>query len=233
MGHHFYWAGEPAIWIALGSTFSMLEVIPLLVMLVRAGREYRAIRDAGGAFPQRTAFRFFTWAAIWNFLGAGILGGIINPPIASYYEHGTFLTLAHAHSSMFGVFGLLALGLVYLGVRAMIPSEVWNDRAATWVLRLFNAAIALWLALNLIPIGVGQVVAVIDRGYWYARSLDFYEHWVVFEWLRLAGDVAFIAAGGLMLSDLVQKLRIARKAPKASSPGYQPEQLSAGDSVRS
>jgi nitric oxide reductase subunit B len=30
----------------------------------------------------------------------------------NYYEHGTFLTLNHAHTALFGAFGLLAIGLV-------------------------------------------------------------------------------------------------------------------------
>ena len=158
-----------------------------------------------------------------------ILGGIINPPIASYYEHGTFLTLAHAHSSMFGVFGLLALGLVYFGVRAMTPTEGWSDRLPMWTLRLFNAAIVLWLALNLIPIGIAQVVAVVDHGYWYARSLAFYDKWIILQWLRLAGDGAFMAAGLVMLWDVAQKLRAGRRPeePAALRAGGPPSVRSA------
>ncbi len=87
MGHHFYWVGEPAVWLALGATFSMVEVIPLGFLIWRAWHEYRAVRAAGREFPQRTAFMFFTSAAVWNVLGAGLIGAIVNPPLVNYYEH--------------------------------------------------------------------------------------------------------------------------------------------------
>ena len=205
-GHHLYWVGDPAAWLALGAMFGLLEVIPLGFMMVRAWREYRAVRTAGRAFPQRTAFLFFTGAAVWNIVGAGVLGGILNPPLVNYYEHGTFLTLAHAHASLFGVFGMLALGLVYLGLRGRTEAASWDDRLSLWVLRSFHAAIALWLALNLLPIGVAQVSDVLTNGYAHARSLAFYDHWTLVQWFRLAGDGVFLAAGALLLVDVGLKL---------------------------
>jgi nitric oxide reductase subunit B len=81
----FYWVGDPAVWLSLGAMFGMLEVIPLVFMVIRAWREYRAVCAAGKTFPQHTAFGFFTAAAVSNLAGAGILGGIINPPIVNYY----------------------------------------------------------------------------------------------------------------------------------------------------
>ncbi len=211
-GHHYYWVGEPAVWIALGSMFSFLEVIPLGVMMVGAWREYRAVRAAGRDFPQRTAFMYFTGAAVWNVLGAGVLGGIINPPIMSYFEHGQFLTLAHGHASMMGTFGLLAIGLLYFSVRGMVPTERWSDRVPQWALGCFHGAIVLWLALNILPIGFAQLASGIEHGFWYSRSLAFYDDWTVFQWLRMPGDVAFGLGGLLVLLDLAAKLRFRRPA---------------------
>jgi nitric oxide reductase subunit B len=211
-GHHYYWVGEPAVWIALGSMFSFLEVIPLGVMMIQAWREYRAVRAAGQDFPQRTAFMYFTGAAIWNVVGAGVLGGIINPPIMSYFEHGQFLTLAHAHASMMGTFGLLAIGLLYFCVPGMVPTERWSDRLGQWALVSFNAAIVLWLVLNILPIGFAQLAASIDHGYWYSRSLAFYDDWTLLQWLRMPGDMAFGLGGLLVLMDLTAKLRFRRPA---------------------
>jgi nitric oxide reductase subunit B len=211
-GHHYYWVGEPAVWIALGSMFSFLEVIPLGVMMIQAWREYRAVRAAGQDFPQRTAFLYFTGAAIWNVVGAGVIGGMINPPIMSYFEHGEFLTLAHGHASMMGVFGLLAIGLVYFCLRGMVASDRWSDRLGQWALVSFNAAIVLWLVLNILPIGFAQLVSAIDHGYWYSRSLAFYDDWTLFQWLRMPGDMAFGLGGLLVLVDLLAKLRFRRPA---------------------
>ena len=213
MGHHFYWVGEPAMWLALGAVFGILEVIPLVVLLVRAWHEYRAISAAGGTFSHRTAFYFFVSASVWNFVGAGVVGGLINPPIVSYYEHGTFLTSLHGHASMFGAFGLLGLGLLYLAVRGMVATEHWSDRWPLRALALFNASIVLWLVLQLAagrcrPVGGDRWT----RATAYARSLDFYNTVVIWQWLRLPGDAAFLAGGAIMFVDLVAKLRHRRAA---------------------
>jgi len=215
MGHHFYWIGEPALWVALGGMFSMAEVIPLIFLLVRAWGEVRLVRAAGEAFPQRLAFGFFTAAAVWNFLGAGVLGGIINPPIVSYFEHGQFLTSAHGHASMFGAFGMLALGLVYFAVRSMVPSDRWSDRLGIWALVSFNAAIVLWLVLNLLPVGIPQLLATIENGFAYARSLAFYDTVVFFQWARLPGDLAYLAGALLLVVDLYRKFWLWRDAQLA------------------
>jgi nitric oxide reductase subunit B len=210
MGHHFYWIGEPALWVALGGMFSMAEVIPLIFLLVRAWQELRLIRATGEAFPQRVAFGFFTAAAAWNFVGAGVLGGVINPPIVSYFEHGQFLTSAHGHASMFGAFGMLALGLVYFSVRSMLPADRWSDRLGFAALISFNAAIVLWLALNLLPVGIPQVLATIENGYAYSRSLAFYETVGIWQWARLPGDLAYLAGAVMLLADLARKFWIWR-----------------------
>jgi nitric oxide reductase subunit B len=67
-----------------------------------------------------------------------LLGEVINPPISNYYEHGEFLTLAHAHAAMMGVFGILAFGLIYSCLREMVRADFWDDRLSTWVLHCFN-----------------------------------------------------------------------------------------------
>jgi len=211
-GHHYYWVGEPSIWLGLGAMFSFLEVIPLGVMMAQAWREYRRGWSGKVKTPQRAAFLYFTGAAVWNVIGAGIIGGIINPPIMSYFEHGEFLTVAHGHASMFGVFGLLAIGLLYFCLPGLIRRERWDDRLAIAAFACFNSAIVLWLLLNILPVGFGQVVSTINHGYWYSRSLAFYDDWTLFQWLRMPGDIAFGLGGLILFADVVLKLRYRRRA---------------------
>lgn len=211
VGHHYYWVADPAGWMALGSMFSIMEIVPLSVMMIGAWNEYRQIRKAGKRFPQRVAFLFFTSAAVWNLVGAGLLGEIINPPIINYYEHGEFMTLAHAHASMMGVFGILAFGLVYYCLREMVKTEFWSDKLSTRVMHCFNAGIVLWVVLNLAPIGILQYIATINHGYWYARSLEFYNQMIAWQWGRLPGDVVFLVGIILAFVDIVQKLRHRRQ----------------------
>lgn len=210
IGHHYYWIGDPAVWLGLGGVFSALELIPLVVMMAAAWAHYRVARPD---FPQRVAFSAFMSAALWNVVGAGALGFIINPPLLNYFAHGGFLTLAHAHASMFGVFGMLAIGLVYFGAR-YLAVRPWSDRLGLLAVRLFNVSIVLWLVLNLIPIGAAQLLATLEHGYAYARSVAFYDQWTVLQWARLPGDVVFLVAGAVFLVDLVRMFALPQRTPR-------------------
>ncbi|MCY0884334.1 MAG: cbb3-type cytochrome c oxidase subunit I, partial [Firmicutes bacterium] len=209
-GHHMYWIGEPWIWLSLGSMFSFLEVLPLILLVVDTVEQARIMRRQG-SFPHRVGYLYLQGSAFWNFVGAGVFGGLINAPLMNYYEHGTFLTLAHAHAAMFGAFGLLGLALVYFALRYQVGEEGWGERAAVWAFWLFNAGIVLWLLLNFWPIGFQQLMAVYQHGYAYARSLAFYNTTVLWQWLRLPGDILFGVGALVMGLDWVVKVRRAAR----------------------
>jgi nitric oxide reductase large subunit len=65
------------------------------------------------ASKQRWAIAFLIAVGVWNFVGAGVFGFLINTPIVSYFEIGTGLTANHGHAAMFGVFGMLGLAGLY------------------------------------------------------------------------------------------------------------------------
>jgi nitric oxide reductase subunit B len=116
-GHHLYWGGGPSLWVPLGSMFSFIEVLPLVLLVLEAIQQYGLIK-AHHDFNYRLAYIYIIGAAFWNFVGAGVFGGgTLNAPLVNYYEHGTFLTLSHAHTALFGAFGLLAIGLIYFCLR--------------------------------------------------------------------------------------------------------------------
>ena len=116
-GHHLYWAGGPSMWVPMGSMFSFIEVLPLVLLIIEAINHYRLIK-AHQEFKYRLAYTYVIGAAFWNFVGAGVFGGgTLNAPLVNYYEHGTFLTLNHAHTALFGAFGELAIGLIYFCLR--------------------------------------------------------------------------------------------------------------------
>ncbi len=68
---------------------------------------------------------------VWNFIGAGIFGFLINLPIVSYYEVGTNLTPNHGHAALMGVFGMLALALVVFALRQMSDDAHWSASRST------------------------------------------------------------------------------------------------------
>ncbi len=208
-GHHYYWAGESSIWLSLGSTFSFLEVLPLMLLVNEALEQYNEIWKGRQNFPYKVAFMFILGSAAWNFIGAGVMGGgALNAPLISYYEHGTFITLNHAHSALFGAFGLFALGIVYFCLRYAAGDRCkWSDTLGIWAFWLYNIGLILMMVLNLLPVGYLQVMDVYNNGFWHARSMDFYNTVVTWQWLRMPGDVIFAVGAVVMSVDFIIKAR--------------------------
>ena len=208
VGHHMYWVGEPGMWLSVGSMFSYIEVLPLVLLVIESLIDQRRLITSQANFPHRVAYLYILGSAFWNFVGAGVLGGgMINAPLVNYYEHGTFLTLAHAHTALFGAFGLIAIGLVYFVLRYIVGQRPWSDTLGVWAFWLYNAGMVLWLVLNFWPIGFAQLAAVYEHGYAYARSLQFYNGTTLWQWLRMPGDIVFALGAVLMAADFIIKLR--------------------------
>lgn len=207
-GHHFYWTGTPDIWVPLGSMFSFIEVLPLLLLVIDA-IEHKQLIHKKGVFHYNLVFLYILGAAFWNFVGAGVFGGgTLNAPLVNYYEHGTFLTLNHAHTSLFGAFGLLGMGLIYFCLRYAAGNRFqWSDRLGIWAFWLYNIGLVLWIVLNFFPIGWAQLMDVYEHGYAHARSLEFYDTTILWQWLRFPGDVVFALGALIMAYDIVVKFK--------------------------
>jgi nitric oxide reductase subunit B len=203
--HHLYFSGAPAENMALGAFFSALEVMPLTFLTVEAWSFLqlgaRQESKSQTPFPHRWAVMFLVAVGFWNFLGAGIFGFLINLPIVSYYEIGTALTANHGHTSMMGVYGMLAVGLALFCLRYLIPAERWNERAAKMSFWGLNIGLAWMSFATLFPLGIRQIYESVNNGYFHARSLDYLSTNTntVIEWLRLPGDAYFIVVGVLPL----------------------------------
>jgi nitric oxide reductase subunit B len=223
-GHHIYWAGGPGMWVPMGSMFSFIEVLPLVLLILDAMENHDIIQRQR-QFRYGLAYTYILGSGFWNFVGAGVFGGgTLNAPLVNYYEHGTFLTLNHAHTSLFGAFGLLAIGLIYFCLRYAAGERAqFGEKLGLIAFWLYNAGLVLWIALNFFPVGWPQLNAVYERGLAYARSLEFYDTTVLWQWLRFVGDVPFALAALLMAFDFLGKLgpmfpRLAERL----SPRYRP-----------
>ena len=199
--HHVYFSGEPAIHMALGAFFSAAEVIPLTFLTLESwsflqlGTQKHS--PSHTPFPHYWAVMFLAAVGFWNFLGAGIFGFLINLPIVSYYEIGTALTANHAHASMMGVYGMLAVGLALFCLRYIVPERLWSDRAARLSFWSLNLGLAWMVFATLFPLGILQLYHSVSVGYFDARSLSYLSNQTnaLLEWLRLPGDVLFIVGG--------------------------------------
>ena len=117
------------------------------------------------------------------------------------------------HAALFGVYGMLGIGLLLLCRRDLPQSVGWSDRMIVWVFWLFNAGLALMVFASLLPQGLVQAVVSFDRGYWYARSPELL-HSPLMEtlvWLRVPGDI-FFAAGAVVLLVFLIRLEIGRRS---------------------
>jgi hypothetical protein len=66
-------------------------------------------------------------------------------------------------------------------------------------------ALSTWIALNFFPVGWTQLNAVYEHEFAYARSVDFYNSTLVWQWMRLPGDVLFAIAALMMSWDFITK----------------------------
>jgi len=134
--------------------FSFIEVLPLVLLILEAMHQHDLIRRHQ-EFKYGLVYTYIIGAAFWNFVGAGVFGGgTLNAPLINYYEHGTFLTLNHPHTSLFGAFGLLGIGLIYFCLRyAAADRARFSDPLGLWAFWLYNAGLVLWIALNFFPLG--------------------------------------------------------------------------------
>jgi nitric oxide reductase subunit B len=191
--HHLYFSGTPTAVMAWGATFSALEIVPLVLVGFEAFENLKL----GTVRPWVRAFRwpiyFFGAVAFWNLVGAGLFGFLINPPIALYYMQGLNTTPVHGHAALYGVYGMLGLGLLLFCMKGFTLDREWKDgslRLAFWAL---NAGLLLMVTLSLLPVGLLQAAASITEGTWYARSADFLQlpYMQTLRWLRVVGDTIF------------------------------------------
>ena len=202
--HHLYFAGSTPAVIALGAVFSALEVVPLTLVGYEAWENIRLARGGHSKTPWVANYKwpiyFFVAVAFWNMVGAGLFGFLINPPVALYYMQGLNLTPVHGHTALFGVYGMLGLGLTLFCLRAIRPGVQWKElplKSAFW---LINLGLSFMVVLSMFPIGILQAVASIQRGTWYARSAEFLQtpSMQTLRWMRVPGDVLFAAGAAIL-----------------------------------
>lgn len=191
--HHLYFSGTPTVALAWGSVFSALEVVPLVLVGFEAMEDLRRSRKTEWVQRYKWPIYFFVSVAFWNMVGAGLFGFMINPPIALYYMQGLNTTPVHGHAALFGVYGMLGIGLMLVCLRALIPGVEWNDGWLRFSFWAMNGGLMAMCVLSLLPVGLLQTWASVDHGYWYARSAEFMQTDLMqtLRWLRVIGDTIF------------------------------------------
>jgi len=193
--HHLYFSGTPTVVLALGSVFSALEVVPLVFVGYEAWENIKLSRAKEWVRNYQWPIYFFVAVAFWNLVGAGLFGFMINPPVALYYMQGLNTTPVHAHAALFGVYGMLGIGLLLFCLRAMNPTLNWNNSTIQFSFWSMNIGLMAMVTISLLPVGLMQTWASVEYGYWYARSAEFLQTdvMITLRWMRAFGDTIFAA----------------------------------------
>lgn len=207
--HHLYFSGTTTPVMAVGATFSALEVVPLIVLGYEAWENYSLQKRADWMQRLKWPLLCFVAVAFWNMLGAGVLGFMINPPISLYYVQGLNTTPTHAHAALFGVYGFLALGFVLLILRYIRPNLQFDEKLMKMAFWTMNIGLALMLFTSLLPVGFIQFYAAATEGLWYARSEAFMQQPLLqnLRWFRTVGDMVFIVGAFAITWQVIKGLR--------------------------
>lgn len=213
--HHLYFSGTPIGVLALGATFSALEVVPLVLIGFEAYHNITLSRATEWLKAYKWPIYCFIAVAFWNLVGAGIFGFLINPPIALYYMQGLNTTPVHGHTALFGVYGMLGIGLMLFALKGMASRNVWKDGTIRFAFWSINIGLMLMVLISVLPVGLMQTWASVKFGMWYARSAEFMNQPIldIFRWLRVIGDTIF-TIGALALGWFVLGLKTGHSVEK-------------------
>ena len=191
--HHLYFTGTSTAVMALGATFSALEIVPLVLVGFEALENLSLSRAQPWVRAYRWPIYFFVAVAFWNLVGAGLFGFLINPPVALYYMQGLNTTPVHGHTALFGVYGMLGIGLMLFCLKGLTGPGTWRTGALSLAFWSINVGLALMVGISILPIGLMQAWASIEHGMWYARSAEFLQTPLIerLHWLRIVGDSLF------------------------------------------
>ncbi len=206
--HHLYFSGTPMGVLAYGAVFSALEVVPLVLIGFEAYENLTLSRKKPWVKAYKWPIYCFVAVAFWNLVGAGLFGFFINPPIALYYMQGLNTTPVHGHTALFGVYGILGIGLMLFCLRGLTGHRVWKFKMLRFAFWAINIGLALMVLISLLPIGLMQTWASFEHGLWYARSEEFLHQDIIhtFHWLRVIGDTIF-AIGAVALGWFILGLK--------------------------
>ena len=147
--------------------------------------------------------------AFWNLVGRRAVRVPDQPADRPLLHAGPEHTPVHGHTALFGVYGMLGIGLMLFCLRGLTAAAACGRTGslafAFWAI---NIGLALMVLLSLLPVGLMQTWASVEHGTWYARSAEFMQTQIMdtLRWLRVVGDTIF-AAGVVALGWFVLGLK--------------------------
>ncbi len=225
--HHYYWGGQPQVWLYIGSIVGILEAIAIGFAVIYAILLWvRRKTDARTEF-QKTILVFTIVAGIGGGIGAaGFGGGLLNMPVLNYYLHDSQVVMAHAHLAFPLAYGLPSIMLwvviAYLS-GALKDSHLRYMRVAAV---LYGIGFYMQALFSLLPLGIYQYEEELKYGFWYIKSLHSslpgaIPFWhlpltVDLIWARLAGDIVAMVGFSMIGLAILFTLRRGLKSSDGS-----------------
>ncbi|MCB8817805.1 cbb3-type cytochrome c oxidase subunit I [Desulfosporosinus shakirovi] len=163
-GHHYYWIGFPAVWLVLGSLVSLVEIIPvgMLVRMTYKGLKSTKIRSN----REKLTLWLLLSSVFHHITGASLLGLFLTVPWINLYTHGTYITSGHAHLALFGSLGFAVLaGCYYILSQGSEPTRKGYKGGVLAVILLNSGLIIMSSAL--------LVAGFMETYFWRILGMDF------------------------------------------------------------
>jgi nitric oxide reductase subunit B len=108
----------------------------------------------------------------------------------------------HAHGALFGVYGMLSIGLLLFSWRGLVQKTYWKDKILKVSFYGFNMGLFFLTLGTLFPVGVLQAWTSYKEGLWVARDASFFEREIVrfIGTVRIVPDLMIILVGVLPLA---------------------------------
>jgi nitric oxide reductase subunit B len=113
---------------------------------------------------------------------------------------GLNMTAAHGHAALFGVYGMLGIGLLLFCLRGLSDRAAWSDRLLAPMFWMLNIGLGMMVFISLVP------AVFIKLGQRHARHVVCASPEVIHSslmetlvWMRVPGDVVF-AIGTVFLA---------------------------------
>jgi nitric oxide reductase subunit B len=107
---------------------------------------------------------------------------------------------------LFGVYGMLGLGLLLYCLRGLTDPGKWNEKALSIAFWCLNIGLFMMTFLSLLPQGLWQTYVSFNDHYAAARSAELMHHPAMeaLVWARVPGDIVFAVGVGAFVLFFVQ-----------------------------
>src|ERR1035437_9447165 len=115
--------------------------------------------------------------------------------VAQHNQHRVFNKLYREFlpCTLFGVYGMLGIGLLLFCLRGLSERAAWSDKLLQPMFWSLNIGLAMMVFISLVPAGIYQAWASVSKGMWFARSPEVVHSHLMetLVWMRVPGDVVF------------------------------------------